>query len=394
MAITAVGGFGTSSSGTSTTTLTHNTSQTIGSAVGVAMLWVVSDNIATADGNTTDHQSITGGVGTWTKLGEYTNTVGGAAADGVTVSLWKYQQSSGSSEAAFNATITFSAAVVDKCAIGWRFAVTSGNTLSLDTEASPNPSPNGTDGSNDFGSVAFSSLSSQERLYIRALGKEANTTTAITVSTNFTNTTVVRSRNNAAAVIARGEFRINTSTGETSNPTLAVSGDTAGLFAALEEVSASTPYSADLSAPDFDFTGRALTLFYDFVAQLSAPAFAFTGRTLTVLFDYAAQLSAPVFSFVPRSIEAGILYIASLSAPAFNYVAEALTVLTDVVVQFTAPAFQMVAQSLTRFNAFVAQVTAASFRFTANVLTMTYGEIVAATRTWLHNKVKARRARR
>lgn len=39
-------------------------------------------------------------------------------------------------------------------------------------------------------------------------------------------------------VAASGEFRLNTSTGETSNPTLAITGDTAGIFVAIDEVMA------------------------------------------------------------------------------------------------------------------------------------------------------------
>ena len=87
----------------------------------------------------------------------------------------------------------------------------------------------------DFGSAAISGLSSKERLYFRAIAKEANTLLTITPTTNFSTVGGGRSNNSVTAVLARGEYRINTSTGETSDPTFAVSGDTAGVFVALEE---------------------------------------------------------------------------------------------------------------------------------------------------------------
>lgn len=126
----------------------------------------------------------------------------------------------------------------DICAALRRWTVAAGKTLAQTGQAAA--VGNEVNGVNGFGSVSFSSLTSLSRLYLRVAGKQANTTTAITVSTSFTSWGLtLRSRNNAAASIARAEERINTSTGETSNPTLAVSGNTAGLFFALEEVDAS-----------------------------------------------------------------------------------------------------------------------------------------------------------
>lgn len=234
MAIASGGTLGTGVSSTSSTTFTLTTATNTLAAGDYAILVVTSDNTATADGDSTDHTSVSGGTGTWTKLGEYTNTVGGAAADGVTTSLWRFE-ATGTMALSTVITITLGTARVDKVASFWKFTVAAGKVLELDTEPATNPIGNGVDGANGFGSVAFSALTSKARLYFRGLGKEANTTTAITVSSNFTAITGNRSRNNASAITLRGEFRINTSTGETSNPTLAVVGDTAGLFAALVE---------------------------------------------------------------------------------------------------------------------------------------------------------------
>jgi len=234
MAIASGGTLGTGVSSTSSTTFTLTTATNTLASGDFAILTVATDNTATADGASTDHSSVSGGTGTWTKLGEYTNTVGGAAADGVTTSLWLFE-ATGTMSTGTVITVTLGTARVDKVASFWKFTKAGGQSIRLDTEPATNPIGNGVDASNGFGSVSFSGLTSAARLYFRGLGKEANTTTAITVSTSFTAITGNRSRNNASAITLRGEFRINTSTGETSNPTLAISGDTAGLFAALVE---------------------------------------------------------------------------------------------------------------------------------------------------------------
>jgi hypothetical protein len=247
-----------------------------------AILTVVSDNTATADGNTNTHTGVSGGTGTWTKLGEYTNTVGGVAADGVCTSQWLFE-ATGTVAVGTVITITLSAARVDKCASMWKFTKAAGWGIRLDPDATTNPVTNGTDAANGFGSAAFSGLPSQARLYIRALGKEANSTTDITVSTNFTALTLTRSRNNASAVLLRGEFRINTSTGETSNPTLAVVGDTAPVFSALEEflpTRTGTLAATETGADTFSSTGKVIVQGSLAATESGSDTFASTGKVI------------------------------------------------------------------------------------------------------------------
>jgi hypothetical protein len=217
---------GTAASGTSTTTLALTPAATL--EVGnVGILVISSDNINTGDGDFSEVQSVVDTQSNqWEKVGEQTNGQG-AAAGGVTCSVWMVrpttQLTTGST-----ITITFASAIVDKCASFWEFTV--GAKLAV-----KGSTPNVTDGSNGFGSAQISSLPSQSYLFFRGLAKEANSTTNITVTTNYTAITAQRSRNNAAATLVRGEFRIVTATTETSNPTLAVSGDTAAVFVALAE---------------------------------------------------------------------------------------------------------------------------------------------------------------
>ena len=183
MAIASVGTLGTGASSTSSTTFTLTTATNTLAAGDFALLTVVSDNTATADGNTNTHTGVSGGTGTWTKLGEYTNTVGGAAADGVCTSVWLFE-ASGSVATGTVITITLSAARIDKCASMWKYTKVAGNSIRVDPDSTT--ITNGTDGAVDFGSVTFTGLPSQERLYYRGLGKEANSTTALTLTTNYT----------------------------------------------------------------------------------------------------------------------------------------------------------------------------------------------------------------
>lgn len=244
MAIAQVGGIGNGVSAVSSSSFTLTTATNALSAnTDNAVLIVSTDNITTTDGVTNDHTSVTGGNGVWTKHGEYTNGEG-AAASGITVSLWSFQ-STGANAVGTVFTINLSGSVVDKAAQGHKFTVAAGNALQNGATAIGDA----TDASNGYGSAAHSGLSSLSRLWIRALGKEANTSTNITPSASFSRfTSMIRSRNNVDAVTIHGEWRINTSTGETSNPTLAVSGDTAAVFAALEEY---TPVGGSTAVPVF-----------------------------------------------------------------------------------------------------------------------------------------------
>jgi hypothetical protein len=235
VAIASVGTLGTAGAFSNASSYSFSTGFNALAAGDFGLLVSVSDNTGTSDGDNNEHTSVSGGTGTWTKLGEYGNSSAGAAA-GVVVSVWLFQ-ATGTVSIGTSITLNFSSNRVDKSCSFWKFTKTASANIQLDTEPATNPITSEVNAANGFGSSAFSGLASAARLYFRGLGKEANSTTAITVSAGpFVAISPQRSRNNADAVLVRGEFRISTSTGETSNPTLAVSGDTAGLFFALVEV--------------------------------------------------------------------------------------------------------------------------------------------------------------
>lgn len=225
------------SNGTAASTLTASTilGTIDASANEFGLLYVGSDNTQTTDGTSSEVTSVTGGNGTWTKLGEYTNGEGAADA-GIVASLWLFVPS-GSNPSGTSFTINFAnASRAARTALLWGFNCAAGKVPQL----AATPVYNAVDAANGFGSATISGLSSAARLYFRAMAKESNSTTNITPTTNFTACNAVRSGIQAAGVLARAEYRINTSTGETSNPTLAVAADAASVFVALEEGIAAT----------------------------------------------------------------------------------------------------------------------------------------------------------
>lgn len=204
----------------------------VSASVGTVVLVVVSsDNTSTTDGDNSEITNVSDNAGgnTYTKLAEYANGSPGAAA-GCVVAVWQTKVAAAITAFAHTITVTFANSRVAKCAVARRYAV--GGTLTQSATAVTTE----VNGANDFDTSSFSGLPSLERLYFRGLAKEANSTTALTVTSGFTEITGTRSHNSSLAVIVRAEFKIATSTGETSNPTLAVSGDSAGVFLALAEV--------------------------------------------------------------------------------------------------------------------------------------------------------------
>lgn len=259
MAITSDGNFGTGASGTAGTTLTVTPTATI--AVGkIAIMLIAKDNTSAGssgqggddrDGSETisitDTQS-----NTWKKCREYGN-MQTTAATGVVSAVWKCKVTT-QLTTSDTITINFSASTTDKAATLQVFSGVT-NTLTM-----VKTSQNATDGAVGFGSVTISGITSQEYLWLRACAKEANSTTNPTPSTNFTAINTTRSRNNAAAVLVCGEFRINTSTSETSNPTLAVSGDNAACFIAFVDAAENTIQPALVQYACFGGSNNGTTL--------------------------------------------------------------------------------------------------------------------------------------
>lgn len=234
-AVSTCGGTGNEVSGT-TLVLTVSTQCDVGNE---AILWSVFDNTGTTDA---DHSEVTSVVdsksNTWTKLREFTNGQGSAAA-GVTTSAWRSRLTA-TLTTSDTVTVTYANTITAKALR--IFAFSSTNALQI---AAGGATQNATDGANGVGSLTISSLPSKEYLFVRLAGKESSVNTEWTPTTNFTvmgfNRSGTGGGTSTLATTLRGEYHIVTATTETSNPTWTGATDAASVFLALEESSAVAP---------------------------------------------------------------------------------------------------------------------------------------------------------
>lgn len=242
MSFASVGSFGTANSITSDTTLALTLTATL-EAGNLALLVISYDSIAVGTSPVAEFghkisnvSSVTDtGGNTWHKLGEVAGNQ--AAAGGANVCLYYCIITTQMLIAVSTITVTFGSAIAAKAASGWEFTIGSSN-LAVErirfrgTAAADPPS------------MTLDDLPSREYLYFRARASETDDTTW-TVTTNFTGITNATADAGAAGVgsTANGEFRINTSVSETSDPTK-TSNDGADIFIALWEgsQSASSPW--------------------------------------------------------------------------------------------------------------------------------------------------------
>lgn len=197
----------------------------------VAIAWAAMDNLASADGNTTDCTSMTDSASnSWIPLREYTYAEGAAAA-GATVcmfySVLTTQLNSGSS------TITLTHGAVQASGLSvHEFTIGAGNVVNI--VGTPQDLGNN---STDPGSLTVGSLTSAEYLWVRAIALErSDTTCTATVGGLFTLTNNQGTTGAGAATNMHtcGEWDIATATTNTSDPT-ATSVDNASVFIALRE---------------------------------------------------------------------------------------------------------------------------------------------------------------
>lgn len=278
MAFSHIGASGTGASSTAGSSFTLATATNSFSAGDVGILRVATDNISTTDGNTNDHTSVTGWTGTVTKLGERTNTVGGAAGDGACVSLWLLE-ASGTINTGTTLTINLSGNATDKAAALNKFTKSASTTAGVLGPVTAG----GADASSNPGSQAIAGVTVGSRLWARAIAVEGNSTTSLTNTTNFTAFATTRSRNNASAVYTAGEFRIASLSNATSAPTLPTTSDSASVFAAVQEF-------ADVTFP-LDFTGVSLPSNVYFARNSAATIINSSGTLVsasagTARFDY------------------------------------------------------------------------------------------------------------
>ncbi|MGH9556714.1 MAG: hypothetical protein ACRD2Y_12925 [Terriglobales bacterium] len=204
-----------------------------GSIIGV---WLATDNVDTTDGQTSLHSSVTDTDGnTYTKACEYTNGEGAAAA-GATVSFWFSSVLTADLINPDTITINTASAVTDKAMNTEEFTIASGNVVSVEGACQVLGNDNA-----DAGSQTISGLTSQEYLFVRAIGTESNLALSLTATASYTfvgsdGCSNTLSGGEATDIGECGEFRILTATGDTSDPTLLdTTNDNASVYLALKE---------------------------------------------------------------------------------------------------------------------------------------------------------------
>ena len=134
-------------------------------------------------------------------------------------------------------TITFANTITSKAATCWEFTVSAGNTIRIVTGGATDVA---TDAGLDPPSIALSSLVSKEYLFVRAMAWEHDSSTNLTPTTNYTIFTnaVASTGVDATSQTVKGEFRILSATGDTSDPTRTIASgrDFADTYIALEEI--------------------------------------------------------------------------------------------------------------------------------------------------------------
>lgn len=198
----------------------------------IAVVYVVTNNIATVDGDGTDI-SVTDTDGhTWTRLKEYVQSAG-AAADGVQVAQFATKVTSeiGTGD---TVTVTFSAASAAKCFGIHEFSVAAGKTFAVADAV-------GAVGATANPSVTSGTISSAERLWLGLVGIEALETRITADDADYTDACDADGRigttggGETTNVALSMEYRIATLTADTYAVTT-VALDWVAIIVALDEV--------------------------------------------------------------------------------------------------------------------------------------------------------------
>lgn len=206
---------------------------------------VACDNVQTTDGNSNLVASVVGSYsGIFTKIGEYTNGEGGAG-EGITVSVWARKVLTSITGGADTITVTLNNAVTARAAYVSIFH-SSTQLLSVGlVQGSANdvdPAP-----------MTMSGLSNREWLFLRVDATERESLGYVN-STNYASLGTITTSGGASDsnVSIGAEYRIATTTGDTTDPTTG-SPQSASLYIALSD--ALIGYSMPANAGSYSLTG-------------------------------------------------------------------------------------------------------------------------------------------
>jgi len=194
----------------------------------VAVLVVAVDNNQTTDGDEGAVTSVTdSGGNTWTKAAEFCNGQGAAQA-GTTCSIW-YTLATAAITTSITANFSNSASRDASAAICHSFSMAAGSTVSVQATATL-----ANDGA-DPGSLNVTTPNA-EFLRVRGISGETSSTTDITATSGWGQSTFDQSAGGSAVTnqAARLEYRISTGTGDASDPTWTAV-DCASVYVAFKE---------------------------------------------------------------------------------------------------------------------------------------------------------------
>ena len=201
----------------------------------IVVVHFATDNIATVDGASNTHLTVTDTQGnSYSKLGEETNTVGGAFEDGVTVSIWITQLSKALTISVDSITGNFSSAVDAACMTAVTATLTAG-----DTWQSQGATPNGATGDavTTGPTTTVGSLASAEHMWFAVDGRE-NVVGTYTGDVNFA-TNINRGTSGGVAatnISVHSELRKATLTTSSHAGSNTTSADWASLLVSVTEV--------------------------------------------------------------------------------------------------------------------------------------------------------------
>lgn len=236
MAFSSVGTLGASSTKSSSSSHAHTVTNNASANTCVVVV-VAKDNAGTSDAETSEVTSVTDSQSnTYTKIAEYSNGSLGAA-NGACTAIFFSKLTTALTASTDTITANFSAATGAHGVSAWNFSMGSSNTLSSAGYQT------GEDSGAKPGAVTLSSLAgSTEYLFVRG-GANENNTLAGYAATDGTWTICSTAASSGGSAVTNigvsGEWKIATSTSETSDPDTSHNSDWAHLLVAIKETAAS-----------------------------------------------------------------------------------------------------------------------------------------------------------
>lgn len=268
---------------------------------------IASDNVQTADGNSSLISSVVGSYsGIFTKLGEYTNGQGAAGA-GITVSVWARRVLEDIPGGYDTITINLANPTVARCAYVTIYHA-SGSTLSVGAVQ-------GSANDTDPAEMTLSGLSNREWLLLRVDATERESFGYIS-STNYTDlgTTTTTGGDSESNVSIGSEYRVATVTGDTTNPTTGTP-QSASLYIALSDEIIG--YSMPADPGSYTITGVDVTFSRSYVLPAETGSYTITGFAADLL--YPRTLNAETGSYTITGYDINVPLSYTLDAAPGSY---------------------------------------------------------------------------